>query len=545
MRSTILILAVTLIGCGTASEKGTENVDWVFLNGQILTLDDADTRASAMAIRGEEIVAVGGAELRDQYQGKVVDLDGSTILPGFNDTHVHIIGRPYYYIDLTKVASIAEIQQLIAAKVAALGEGAWITGYGWSEDELAEGRRPLRGDLDAVAPNNPIMLTRAGAHSAVFSTTALALAGVDATTPDPEGGVIERDEDGELNGVIRERHNELVGRLIPDPEWVDLRASLAQQLKDLFSLGITSFTQANGQFEYFSEWQAIYEEYAGQLPRGTIQHFWRGTEAMEAFRRSAGVGDEELKVGAVKLLADGGFTGPAAYTKKPYRGEEEYRGKLNLPIGDIRTILTDAHAAGWQLGVHAIGDAAIELVVEILADALAAHPRADHRHYLNHFTVMPSLATMDKMAARGIAISQQPNFLYTLEGRYVANLDGDRLQRNNPMATPMSRGIHVAMSSDILPLGPWVGIYAATTRKGMSGAVYGPEEKISRIEALRAYTAKAAWLTFEEDRKGMLKAGMLADFIVLDEDPLSVPDEELLNLRPAETWLGGRQVYVR
>ena len=152
---------------------------------------------------------------------------------------------------------------------------------------------------------------------------------------------------------------------------------------------------------------------------------------------------------------------------------------------------------------------------------------------------------MDDMATHGIAITQQPNFTYTLEGRYVANLDGARLETNNPVRTPMNHGIHVAISSDILPIGPWVGVYAAVTRKGMSGRVFGPGEAITRVEALKAYTSKGAWLTREENIKGVLAPGMLADLIVLSADPLSVPDAELLNIEALETWLGGQRVYAR
>ncbi|MDH4048944.1 MAG: amidohydrolase family protein, partial [Gammaproteobacteria bacterium] len=198
-----------------------------------------------------------------------------------------------------------------------------------------------------------------------------------------------------------------------------------------------------------------------------------------------------------------------------------------------------------QLGIHAIGDAAIELTVDELVDALQALPRPDHRHYLNHFTVMPSADTMDAMAASGIAITQQPNFTYTLEGRYVEYLDGDRLQHNNPLRTPMQHGIHVAISSDILPIGPMTGIYAAVTRKGMSGKVFGADEKLTVNEALRAYTSLGAWLTNEEDRKGTIETGKFADLVVLDQDILNVDPDHIMNINVVQTWLGGKLVYQR
>ncbi len=545
-----LLAAMLLAACSpaenaeqAAAETEQLSADVVFTNGQILTLDDADTIASTLVVSGEKIVAIGDAALAGQYAAaQVIDLQGRTLMPGFVDSHTHIYGRPPHYIDLTEVSSVAEIASLVSAKAAEVGPGNWITGYGWSEDELAEGRRPLIGDLDAAAPGHPVMLTRAGGHSAVFSSTALEIGGVDATTPNPEGGIIERDESGALNGVIRERQN-IIGALIPETPPMELRPSLIDNLQALFAKGITSITHANATLAVYPVWEAAYAEHRGNLPRASVQLLHEGPEAMAAFGRLTGDGDEHLQVGPLKIFADGGFTGPAAYTSKPYKGEDEYRGKLNMTEVELRDLIIMAHEEGWQLGIHAIGDAAIMLTVGYLVEALARAPRDDHRHYLNHFTVMPSARTMEAMATHGIAITQQPNFTYTLEGRYVANLDGARLETNNPVRTPMNHGIHVAISSDILPIGPWVGVYAAVTRKGMSGRVFGPEEAISRVEALKAYTSKGAWLTREEDRKGTLAPGMLADLIILSADPLTVPDEALLDIEVEETWLGGQRVY--
>jgi hypothetical protein len=266
---------------------------------------------------------------------------------------------------------------------------------------------------------------------------------------------------------------------------------------------------------------------------------------MTGFGKKTGDGDEYLSVGPIKIFVDGGFTGPAAYTKEPYKGETDYRGTLSISLEELDTILTEAHAAGWQFGIHAIGDAAIELAIDELAATLEAMPREDHRHYLNHFTVMPSAESMDKMAEYGIAITQQPNFTYTLDGRYSEYLDGDRLKHNNPLRTPMNHGIRVAISSDILPIGPMVGIYAAVTRKGMSDTVFGEEEKLTVMEALRGYTLYGAWLNFEEDRKGSIEAGKLADMIVLDQDILTIDPDHIMDINVEQTWLGGKLVYER
>ncbi|MEQ9562624.1 MAG: amidohydrolase [Woeseiaceae bacterium] len=545
-RHRFLIPSLLLLGivAGCSSERA--EVDTVLHNAKVVTLDNASTIASAVVIDDGHIVAVGGEELRSQYAaGNSIDLQGRVLIPGFVDSHTHIRGHPRRFIDLADTRSIRELRGQVAAKAAELGPGEWITGYGWSEDVMEEQRRPLRGDLDEAAPRNPVYLERAGGHSTVVNSLALQVAGIDTSTPEPEGGVIERDEAGELNGIIRESMD-LVRIYIPAATDEDVRESFAAKLKDQFRFGITSLVQAEDSIGHYAEWERIYKDNPGSLPRAAVQLAWEGSDAMSGFGLKTGDGNENLRVGAIKIFVDGGFTGPAAFTKKPYRGETEYRGKLNLSPEELRGIIRDAHAAGWQLGIHAIGDAAIELTVDELVMALRDAPRGDHRHYLNHFTVMPSEDTMELMAANSIAITQQPNFTYTLEGRYVEYLDGDRLIHNNSLRTPMEHGIHVAISSDILPIGPMVGIYTAVTRKGMSGATYGQdEESISVAEALRAYTQLGAWLTFEEHIKGSIEVGKLADFAVLDRDILTIDPDDISSIRVDQTWLGGRLVYER
>ncbi|MDH5501211.1 MAG: amidohydrolase [Gammaproteobacteria bacterium] len=544
-RKTLLLLVSLLAACGGSGTGETPRVDTVLFNGKVVTLDEASTIASVVVIDKGRIQAVGGDDLRSRYSAtNSTDLQGRMVMPGFVDSHTHIRGQPKRYIALNDTRSIRELKQLVRDKSAELGPGEWITGYGWSEDVMEESRRPLRGDLDEAAPHNPVYLQRAGGHSAVVNSLGLEIAGIDKATADPDGGVIERDETGELNGLIREPR-QLVSQFIPEASDEDVRDSLVGMLKAQLSLGITSLVQAEDTIGHYPEWERIYASHSGDLPRAAVQVAWEGSDVMAQFGRKSGDGDEFLKVGAVKIFVDGGFTGPAAFTKEPYSGESEYRGMLNMSIEALRRIIREAHSAGWQLGIHAIGDAAIELTVDELVDALQALPRPDHRHYLNHFTVMPSADTMDAMAASGIAITQQPNFTYTLEGRYVEYLDGDRLQHNNPLRTPMQHGIHVAISSDILPIGPMTGIYAAVTRKGMSGKVFGADEKLTVNEALRAYTSLGAWLTNEEDRKGTIETGKFADLVVLDQDILNVDPDHIMNINVVQTWLGGKLVYQR
>ena len=549
VRTVVLFCCVTLAACSQedssnlANNTANQSVDLILTNGKVLTVDDQFSIQDTVVVNDGRIVATGGSSLTSQYASdNVVDLDGKVLMPGFNDSHTHIRGRPQRYIELGDATSIVEIQELIQAKIVEIGEGEWITGYGWSEDELDEGRRPLRIDLDLVAPNNPVTLTRAGGHSAVVNSLALELADVTVETPQPDGGVIERGDDGQLNGVIRERQ-EIVGRLVPDSTYDELISSLEVNLNDLLSMGITSITDASKPPSQFAMWEELYENAELSLPRSAVQFQWFDLEGINEVKARVGDGTDFLRVGPIKVFADGGFTGPAAYTLEPYRNQGEYRGYLNMPEEELIAHLNEIHDAGWQMGIHAIGDAAIVLVVNTLADALERNPREDHRHYLNHFSMRPPELTMELMAQHKIHITQQPNFTYTLEGRYVENLDGWRLQHNNPVRSPMDHGITVAISSDILPIGPMVGIYAATTRKGMTGTVYGPDEIISREEAIRAYTLLGAFLNFEEDVKGSLEPGKFADMVVLSEDILTIEEERIMDIEIEQTYVDGKLVY--
>ena len=550
--STLLVWTMlALASCQPAQDQSQSEtaeappiaVDLILTNGKVVTVDEAFTLANTVVVNEGRIVEVGAAEIVGKYDaGSLVDLQGKILMPGFIDSHTHIRGRPLRYIELGEVSSISEIQRLIRIKADELGSGEWITGYGWSEDNLVEGRKPLRQDLDSAAPNNPITLTRAGGHSAVVSTLALQLADITDDTPDPAGGVIERDENGVATGVIREVQG-IVGRLVPDSTYDELIGSLEVNLNALLAKGITSITDASKRPRDYLMFEEIYARPGAKLPRSTLQFQWRNPQAIEELKARVGDGNDFLKIGPIKIFADGGFTGPAAYTKEPYLNQGDYRGFLDIPEEELVALINEIHDAGWQMGIHAIGDAAIELVVDTLADALDRSPRENHRNYLNHFTMRPSDATMDKMAQHDILITQQPNFTYTLEGRYVANLDGWRLEHNNPLRSPMDHGIFVAISSDILPIGPLVGIYAAVTRKGMSGRVFGADEAISVEEAVRGYTINSAYINFDEDIKGSLEVGKLADMIVLSDDVLTVDAESIMDIEIEQTYVGGELVY--
>ena len=524
----------------------SEHADLLLHNGKVVTVDDKFSIHQAIAVRDGKILEIGDEQLIKKYQAeRVIDLHGRLLMPGFNDTHIHISGESRRYIDLAGTRSIKELKDKVRAKANVLGSGEWITGYGWAEDDFAENRLPTRADLDEAAPQNTVVLSRAGGHSVVANSLALKLAGITRGTPNPPAGVIERDKTGEPTGILRESF-ERVTQLVPPEKPEELIPSFRMHLENLLRLGITSLVQAGVSPEqYTAMWEALYQKEGPNLPRATVQILWAGREKMVAFGKKTGDGDDRLRVGAIKLFVDGGFTGPAAYTLAPYKNQGDYRGRLRLTEPELYEIVKAGNELGWQMGFHTIGDGAIKMAADVFARVLHESPRPDHRHYFAHFSMLPPEETLKEISENHLLVAQQPNFTYTLENRYIGNLEGWRLQHNNPVATLTRHGIFMAFGSDILPIGPMVGLYAAVSRKGRSGTVYGPEEEISISEAIRHYTRDGAYLTRQEKVKGTLEPGKLADLIVLDKDLLTIDPIQILDTKVDITIVGGRVVYER
>lgn len=564
-------LLALMIGAPTVAvpASAAKPADLILFNGKVVTVDRAFSIRSAVVIKDGRILAVGGSELLKAYRApRRIDLAGRMLMPGFIDTHLHLFGLSHRQIEPDKARSIADIRTMVTAKAHVLGPGQWVTGYGWDEAQLAEHRVLTRADLDAAAPDNPVVLTRAGSHSIVANSRAFALAHIDATTPDPPTGLIERDSAGRPTGIIRER-TDLILSLVPPDTAEQMRPSYVASLKALLPLGVTSFMEALTNIDdepygkggaapgerkanpiaghSWRDFQAIYALYGEELPRIACYIFYPGPERLKAFPYHTGYGNDRIKLGPIGEMPgyDGGFTGPTAFTKQDYKGLPGFRGRAMLTPASAQAMVDDAASHGWQLGIHAIGDAAIEQMAQVYDRALKAHPKRDHRWFLAHLTMLPSDATLDMLARDHVAAAVQPNFLYALEGRYEQTLDGRRLEHINPLATPIAHGVRLAFGSDNLPIGPLVGLHGAITRKGPDGKVFGADEAVSRRQAIRLYTRDAAYLTWDEAKKGSIEPGKFADMIVLDRDLLTVPAAEILDTRILTTIIGGKIVYQR
>ncbi len=388
-RSWLIAISVATF-VATAPGGAAEKADLILYNGKVLTVDKSFSIKSAVVVKDGKILAVGGDDLAKSYTAPhTVDLKGRTLLPGFMDTHLHIHEMSHRDIDPAKAKSIVEIQQQVRAKAKELGPGEWITGYGWDEALLKEKRNVTRKDLDAAAPSNPVTLTRAGGHSSVGNSLALKAAGITRTTEDPKSGLIEHFPDGEPNGIIRER-SDLYRKLVPGDTYEQLKPSYVAVLKHLLSLGITSFESASTTIDdepvgkggiaspspvplTFKRFKEIAAE--TDIPRVTCYISYPGAERLKAFPHHSGYGDIKVRLGPIgENPVDGGFTGPTAWTLADYKGQPGFRGKGRYTDAELQDMVDTAASLGWQVGLHAIGDAAIQQTVIAYDKALAKYP---------------------------------------------------------------------------------------------------------------------------------------------------------------------------
>jgi hypothetical protein len=555
-----------LVGtAGTAFAQDAIAPDTIFRNGRIYTNTADGAFAEAAAVLDGRIAAVGDFDRIERLAGtatEIVDLNGRVVLPGFYDNHVHLGAETDTRVqDWEHIASKEALLAALADRAAELPAGEWILGTLQNEN-MPQARLPTRWEIDTVTPDHPVSMRRG--HITLANSLAMDLAGITNDTPAPPGGSIDRNERGEPTGWFWEgAGRRLVMHAVPPPpstpDDVAMRR-LRAQLTDLFRYGITSLNVA-GMRPHTLRWmQAVYAKWGDELPRATVQlrlspgydsyddvevGIAAAIEELESLSFVTGFGHDRLKLGAVKMSIDGGFSAAAFLTLEPHPNhDDEYYGVQRIPQHVLYEVGRRAHELGWQLGIHAIGDGAIELTADTLARIVTEHPRDDHRHFMHHVSVLPPDSTLQKIAENDLLVASQPNFTYSL-GPYNASpaLSAARLQTNNPQRSLLSRGIRVSYGSDGMPTGPLVGIYAAVTRKGVDGKVYGPDERVSLEDAIRMYTLESAYLTFDEDERGTIETGKVADMIVLGEDIFGVSPERIMDIPIDMTIVGGRILY--
>lgn len=518
--------------------------DLVLINGNVLTMNPSQPHAQAIAIREDKIVKVGTNKETKPWIGKdtkVIDLKGRTVLPGFIDTHVHVteLGRSLAWIDLRGIQSIREIQERLKKRVQETPKGRWIVGGGWDQEHLVEKRYPTRWDLDDYSQQNPVVFNRVDlTHTCVVNSKALELTGISAETIPPSGGQIDKDpKTGEPTGILRENATDLVWKAMPPPSEEELTEAATLACKKAVEAGLTSL-----HWMIYSPIEIrIIQELRAQNKLPLRVYLEIPVELLDSLidlGLYTGFGDSMIRIGSIKIVADGSLGARTAALHEPYSDDPTTKGMMLYAQEELNELVAKAHEGHLQLAIHAIGDQTIDMALTALEKALEEAPRKDHRHRIEHASVLNETLIQHLKKLEVIA-SIQPHFIIS-DFWMVDRVGPTRAQWVYPFKTLLQEGIRVAGGSDcpVEPINPLLGIYAAVAREAL------PEERITVDDALRLYTINAAYASFEENVKGSIEAGKLADLVVLSHDPLTVPSSKIKDVRVETTIMGGRVVYA-
>lgn len=568
------VLAVASAAWGKGSVPDT-----IYVNGKVVTVNPAFDIREAVAVSDGKILAVGTtAQIRAMAKGSttVIDLGGKTMLPGFNDNHIHLGEplQPWKYSSmigrvepwLQGVDTIPELLAAIKGQAATLPKGTWIIGE-IPREEWPNGTLPNRWAFDAAAPDHPVAIAR-GPHTLIVNSKAFEAAKVTPETK-PEGGEIVRDGKGEPTGIVLESARRVIWNAMPpgaregagDPE--KRLADWRELLHQLESLGITSVNVAGVRPNELKLVDTLYARWGDELPRMVVQlrvspGYDQHDDVAEGVRvsiaeldalgkdRSKVFKHPKLKLGAVKMSIDGGLSAPIFWSIKPYRGRPGFHGEQRIPDTAFYAVAKRAAELNWQVGIHTMGDAAVQMVANEMEKVRAAvPPKSDPRDYVHHVAAPLPEETMQKMARLKLNVASQPGFLLSLGSYADEALEPEAAARQDPSRSLLDRGIRVSYGSDAGPYGPVAALYAAVTRVGWNGKVHGPEEAVTVKEAITMHTLEPAWFTFDEKTKGSIEPGKVADLVVLSDDPLTIPPERLQDIKIERTVIGGRDVFVR
>lgn len=511
------------------------------LNAKVNTLNPKQPKANAIAIQNEKIIAVGSNKKIRKYIGsktRLVDAKDKVVIPGFVDCHAHMTGFRWSLqaLDLRNANSIEEIQRKLVEYRKKNPEKSWILGGSWNQERFAEKRFPTRWDLDSAVSDRPVFLIRVCGCAGVVNSEALQLACITKETT-VDGGKVDLDEEtGEPNGILRENALELVRRAVPKPSPEELKEACLHACRKANEVGLTGVHWLVDSPEEVRILQKLCSEgrlslriYLG-IPAEHLNELVR-------LGLPSGFGNDMLKIGFVKVFADGSLGARTAALKEPYADEPKTGGMMLHTQKRLNELILMAHKAGLQLAVHAIGDRAIEAALNAFSKALKQFPQRNHRHRIEHCSVLnPKL--VKRMKSLGLIASVQPHFVAS-DFWIVDRVGEARARWVYPFKTLMREGLVVASGSDypVEPIDPLLGVWAAVTRKNFA------EESLTVQEAVKTYTLNAAYASFDENKKGTIEVGKLADLTVLSDDLFSVPHEDIKKIRVEITIVDGKTVY--
>lgn len=527
----------------------------ILYSGKIITVNPSNQVVQAIAIRDGKILAVGQNDeilrLKDSST-QLIDLHGRTVIPGIIDSHNHptSFGMKLFRPDLSKPTTIAGIVDLMAAKVKESKPGEWITSSGiWNDSKLDEKRNPTRWDLDPVSPDNPVFLDRG--HLGVVNTEALRVLGITNDTPAPPGGTYEKDpKTGELTGRLYEKAIEPVRKALPEISQEELMAAERQAMDDLAAAGVTSVRSAADSPAGMRAYIALYNR--GELKLRTSVNIRINPNLPAADLEkmlhdapvTSGLGDDMLKVWGIKMVADGGSD--LAYMRKDYVNRPGFRGQPGGTQENFTAAVRICNKYGWRVGIHAVGDAAVDMVLNAYEAANNDSSIVGKRWAIEHGYFLHT-DQMDKIKQLGLIMHMQTWHLYNLRRNFLQNYGRDYAETSHPYRELLNRGIPIAGGTDwsLEPNDNFRWMWVDITRKTIDGEVVGPDQALTREEALRFHTIWAAYSMFEENVKGSLELGKYADLVVLSADYMKVPLDEMPKITPLLTMVGGNVVFKK
>jgi predicted amidohydrolase YtcJ len=528
--------------------------DLIILNAKVWTVDKTHPTAQAVAVLGDRIVAVGSNGDVEAWHGvrtRSIDASGKLLLPGFNDSHVHFVdgGLSLDSVQLNDATSAAEFARRTGEQVKKTPRGEWVTSGDWDETKWTPAAMPSKELIDPVSPDTPVFVSRYDGHMALANSVTLRLAGITAQTPDPPGGVIVHDAHGNPTGALKDAAMDYVYKIAPPLSHDKRLRAVKRALAHAASLGVTSVQHMNPEYADIAVYSELLERgeltariYAAPLITGVDDQLKIGVR--HAF------GGPYLRIGALKAYADGSLGSSTAYFFEPFSNQPDNHGLLSdemHPVSLMQDRMLRADAAGLQICTHAIGDQGISTILDLYSEVVKAHGERDRRFRIEHAQHMAA-KDFYRFAQLHVIASVQPYHAID-DGRWAEERIGrDRASRTYAFRTFLNHGVRLAFGTDwnVAPLNPMLGLYAAVTRATLDGKTpngWFPEQKLTVAEAVEAYTMGSAYAEFQENDKGSITPGKLADMVLLSDDVFSIDPAKIRDVKVMTTFLGGKTVW--